>query len=152
MLIVINNVLKAAKNIALFLCSQEVLDDEGYPIRCIPRLPSEEVIMVFRCGTLELVIDELSIISRSYGGILQHLQVSVSCLLIRTDPVKKMLPMYLEYSVGQRSCSAKVLVKPVHEDVGILGSKFGPHGRSLCLDEELVVEDEDFVAENEADE
>eukprot|EP00061_Rhincodon_typus_P004988 g23896.t1 len=46
-----------------------------------------EVIMVFCCGTSELAIDELSIVSCSYEGILQHLHVSVSFLLIRTDPV-----------------------------------------------------------------
>eukprot|EP00061_Rhincodon_typus_P005720 g25580.t1 len=32
MLIVIDNVLKAAKNMVQFVCSQEVLDDKGYPI------------------------------------------------------------------------------------------------------------------------
>eukprot|EP00061_Rhincodon_typus_P006821 g27848.t1 len=35
-LIVIDDVLKAAKNIAWFLHSRDVLEDEGYPIGCIP--------------------------------------------------------------------------------------------------------------------
>eukprot|EP00061_Rhincodon_typus_P003919 g21296.t1 len=83
---IVFDVLKAAKNMAQFLQSREVLDDKGYPIGHIPCLSSEEVIMVFRCGTSELEIDELSIVSCSYEGILQHLQVSVSFLLIRTDP------------------------------------------------------------------
>eukprot|EP00061_Rhincodon_typus_P013883 g40529.t1 len=51
-LIIINNVLKAAKNV--------------------------EVITVFHCGTSEQVINELSIVSCCYEGILQHLQVSVT--------------------------------------------------------------------------
>eukprot|EP00061_Rhincodon_typus_P001323 g14452.t1 len=52
-----------------------------------PCLSSEEIITVFRCGLLELVIDELSIVSYSYEGVLRHLQVSVLFLLIQTDPL-----------------------------------------------------------------
>eukprot|EP00061_Rhincodon_typus_P004356 g22382.t1 len=66
MLIVIDDMLKAAKNMAQFLCSGEVLDNEGYSIGLILCLSSEELIAVFRCGMSELVIDELSIVSRSY--------------------------------------------------------------------------------------
>eukprot|EP00061_Rhincodon_typus_P014327 g41275.t1 len=65
--------------------SHEILDDKGYPIGRIQCL-SSEVISVFRCGTLELAINELNIVYCSYKGVLQHLQVSVS-FLIRTDPV-----------------------------------------------------------------
>eukprot|EP00061_Rhincodon_typus_P012520 g38303.t1 len=77
MLIVFDNVLKAVK-MAQFLPSQEILDDERCSIGCIQCLSSEEVITIFRCGMLELVIDELSIVSRSYEDVLQHLQVSVA--------------------------------------------------------------------------
>eukprot|EP00061_Rhincodon_typus_P016887 g45337.t1 len=77
-LIIINNVLKAAKNIAYFLHYWEVLGNEGYPINHILCLSSEEVMMVFHCGMSELAIDELSIVSRSYEGVLQHPQVSVT--------------------------------------------------------------------------
>eukprot|EP00061_Rhincodon_typus_P007095 g28430.t1 len=72
--IVIDNVSKAVKNMVWFLHSREVLDDVGYPIGSIPCLFSEEVNPVFRCGMSELAIDELSIVSCSYEGILQHLQ------------------------------------------------------------------------------
>eukprot|EP00061_Rhincodon_typus_P012615 g38460.t1 len=46
MLIVIEDMLKAVKNMAQFLCSREVLDDEGYPIGRILCLSSEEVVPV----------------------------------------------------------------------------------------------------------
>eukprot|EP00061_Rhincodon_typus_P008432 g31028.t1 len=85
-LIVIKNVLKTVKNMAQFLCFWEVLDNKGQPIRRILCLSSEEVITVSRCGTLELTIDELSIVSCSHGGVLQLFQVS-SFLLIRSDSV-----------------------------------------------------------------
>eukprot|EP00061_Rhincodon_typus_P008306 g30810.t1 len=84
--IVIDNLLKDAKNMTKLFHSREVLDNEGYPIKHILYL-SFEVIMVFCCGTSELAIDELSIVSCSYEDIFQHLQVSVLFLLIRTDPV-----------------------------------------------------------------
>eukprot|EP00061_Rhincodon_typus_P011565 g36676.t1 len=54
MLVTINDMLKAAKNMAQSLCSGEVLDDKGYAIICILCLSSEEVVAVFRCGTSEL--------------------------------------------------------------------------------------------------
>eukprot|EP00061_Rhincodon_typus_P008518 g31202.t1 len=58
MLIVINNVVKAVKNM--------------------------ELITVFCCGKLELVINELSMVYHSNEAVLQHLQVSAAFLLIRT--------------------------------------------------------------------
>eukprot|EP00061_Rhincodon_typus_P002548 g17860.t1 len=142
-LIVIDNVLKAAKNMASFLCSQEVLDIKGYPIRSIPYLSFEEVIVVFRRGTSELAIDELSIVSCSYEGILQHLLVSVSFLLIQADPV---------YCWAEVLCSKEVLFDLAHENIGILESESGPHGCSVCLDEEPLVAGEDVVVEDEVDE
>eukprot|EP00061_Rhincodon_typus_P011246 g36127.t1 len=78
MLIIIDNVLKSAKNMASFFCSWEVLDDVEYPISCIPHLSSEEIMTVFCSGTSELAIDELSIVSHSYEGALQHFQGSVA--------------------------------------------------------------------------
>eukprot|EP00061_Rhincodon_typus_P005944 g26070.t1 len=77
-LIVIHDMLKAVKNMVYFLRSGEVLDNEGYTIGLILCLSSEEVIVVFPCGTLELTNDELSIVSCSYEGIFQNLQVSSS--------------------------------------------------------------------------
>eukprot|EP00061_Rhincodon_typus_P018996 g48414.t1 len=62
-LIVIDNVSKAAKNMASFLRSWEVLDDEGHPIRHILCLSSEDVITVFRCGMVKVAVDELNIVS-----------------------------------------------------------------------------------------
>eukprot|EP00061_Rhincodon_typus_P016861 g45293.t1 len=68
MFIIIDDML----NIALFLRSREGLDDEGYSISHVLCLSSEEVVAVFRHGTSELVINELSIVSSSFEGILQN--------------------------------------------------------------------------------
>eukprot|EP00061_Rhincodon_typus_P011485 g36531.t1 len=114
----------------------------------------------------ELAIDELSIISCSNEGIFQHLQVSVSFLRIQTDPVYVLglsvgdgcLNMLdreareMQHHESEVLCSKEVLFEPAHENVGITGSKSGSHGCSVCLDEELVVEAEDIVVKDEADE
>eukprot|EP00061_Rhincodon_typus_P004934 g23762.t1 len=109
-----------------------------------------EVITFFCCGTLELVIDELSIVSCSYEGVLQHLQVSVSLLLIRTDPMyaKKMSSMYLVYSIGWRFCAAKKSCS------NLCMKKLAYWGANLVpmADEELVVEGDNVVVKDEADE
>ena len=47
MFVFINNMLKAPEKMSLLLCSGEVLDDEGYSVRCVPCLSSEEVGAVF---------------------------------------------------------------------------------------------------------
>eukprot|EP00061_Rhincodon_typus_P002064 g16521.t1 len=60
------------------LHSWEVPDGEANPILHIPCLSSEEVITIYRYAISELVFNELSIVSCSYEGVLQHLQVSVS--------------------------------------------------------------------------
>eukprot|EP00061_Rhincodon_typus_P010382 g34625.t1 len=71
-----------------------------------PKIPVEAILMVtelgyqplrgghygFRCGMLEQVIDELSIVSHPYEGILQHLQVSITFLLIQTDHSSALTP------------------------------------------------------------
>eukprot|EP00061_Rhincodon_typus_P006584 g27376.t1 len=75
-LIVTDDVLKAPKNMTYLLCSGEVLDDEGYLFGHILCMSSEEAIIVFHCGPSELAINELSIVSDPYEGILQQLQVS----------------------------------------------------------------------------
>ncbi len=49
-------------------------------------------------------------------------------------------------------CSEEVLLELVHEDVGVLGCEFGPHGCSVCLGKKMVVEGEDIVVKDEADE
>eukprot|EP00061_Rhincodon_typus_P005007 g23952.t1 len=46
----------------------------------------------------------------------------------------------------------KILFRPVHENVGILGNKSGRHGCSTCLNEELIVKGKDIVVEDETDE
>eukprot|EP00061_Rhincodon_typus_P012042 g37502.t1 len=80
-LFVIDNALKAVKNIAQFLQSQKVLDKEGYPIGRILCLSSEVVIMVFCYGRSRTAIDELSIGSCSCGRVLQHFQaLSLTCV------------------------------------------------------------------------
>eukprot|EP00061_Rhincodon_typus_P012820 g38797.t1 len=107
--VVIDDMLKAMKNMALFLCSGEVLDDEGYPISRVLCLSSEEVVAVFCCGMTELAIDKLSI---RWSEVL---------------------------------CNKEVMLELVHENVGVLESKSGPHGCPMCLDEELVVEDQQAV-------
>eukprot|EP00061_Rhincodon_typus_P007829 g29911.t1 len=101
MLVIIDAMLKAEKNMAQSLHFREVLDDEGYSTGCIQHLSSEEVVAVFHCSILKLVIDE------HWLEVLQ---------------------------------SKDILFKLVHENGGTLGSKSGPHGCSVCLDKELVVE------------
>eukprot|EP00061_Rhincodon_typus_P003727 g20829.t1 len=119
---------------ALLLHSQELLGDKGHPIGYIPCLSSEEVITVFCCGTLELAIDELSITSRSYDAILQHFM-----WLCHSSSSEQIL-------VGRRFCAAKKFCSNLCLK---MLAYWRPHGCSMCLDEELVVEGEDVVVEDE---
>eukprot|EP00061_Rhincodon_typus_P001005 g13418.t1 len=77
-LISINNVMTAVKNMGM---TKGTLSDVSRV--CLLR----KSLRFFAVACWEQAIDELSIISCSYEGVLQHLQVSVLFLLFRADPV-----------------------------------------------------------------